>query len=345
MKALRFFGPGEVAVVDSPEPVAGPGEVVLRVHATGLCNSDVRVYLGEKKAAKGVAPGHEVSGEVAEVGPGARANVGEVVSLCPILACGACSFCRDGFRNRCPSRLTLGYDLDGGIAEYVLVPAPMVAMGHLLPVDPATKPEVRALVEPVACVLNSIESLEVRPVAPFAIAGGGPMGLLHLLVARAYGADPVLVVEPDEGRRKVALELGATEAVEPAAAAERARELTRGEGFPAVAVAVGLAEALPTALEIVRRLGRVNLFAGFPPGSTHALDLNRLHYEEVRLMGSQNAPFPLYGRAAGLVSRIPALERLVTHRYPLERAAEAYAARLGREGLKSAVLTPAGAPG
>ena len=337
MKALRFHEPGRVAVEEVADPAAGTGEVVLRLHATGLCNSDVRVYLGEKKAAAGVIPGHEMAGEVVEVGAGGDARVGEVVSVCPILCCGRCSFCRDGYRNRCPSRKTLGYDLDGGIAEYVRIPAPMVAMGQLLPMDPAVPAHLRALLEPFACVLNSIEALQVRPGDPFAIVGGGPMGLLHVLAARASGAGEVLVVEPDETRRAVARELGATAAT-PEEAADVARDMTGGEGFPAVAMAVGFAEALPTALSLARRLGSVNLFAGFPPGSSHELDLNKLHYDEIRLLGTQNAPFHLSSRAARMIPSIPALDRVVTHRYRLEDAADAYAARLGRKGLKSAVV-------
>jgi L-iditol 2-dehydrogenase len=338
MRALRFYEPGKVAVVDAETPHAGPGEVVLRVHATGLCNSDVRVYLGEKKAAAGVIPGHELSGEVAEVGAGANAREGDVVSLCPILCCGTCSFCRDGFRNRCPSRRTLGYDLDGGIAEFVRVPAPLVAMGHLLPVDAGTPAHLRALLEPLACVLNSIESLGVRAGAPFAIVGGGPMGLVHLIVAKRYGAGPILVVEPDAGRREVALALGADAVATPEDAPGLGRDLARGEGFPAVAMAVGLAAAMPTALALVRRLGGINLFAGFPPGSKHELDLNQVHYDEVRIFGTQNAPFHLYARAATLLPMLPDLDRVVTNRYRLEEAATAYAARLGHEGLKSAVV-------
>jgi L-iditol 2-dehydrogenase len=338
MRALRFYEPGKVAVVDADTPHAGPGEVVLRVHATGLCNSDVRVYLGEKKAAPGVIPGHELTGEVAEVGAGANARVGDVISLCPILCCGTCSFCREGFRNRCPSRRTLGYDLDGGIAEYVRVPAPLVAMGHLLPVNPATPPHLRALLEPLACVLNSVESLGVRAGAPFAVVGGGPMGLMHLVVAKRYGAGPILVVEPDAGRREVALGLGADAVPPPDEAPALGRELTGGEGFPAVAMAVGLAAAMPTALALVRRLGCINLFAGFPPKSTHELDLNQVHYDEVRIFGTQNAPFHLYARAATLLPMLPDLDRIVTNRYRLEDAATAYAARLGHEGLKSAVV-------
>jgi L-iditol 2-dehydrogenase len=338
MRALRFFEPGRVAVVDTPDPHAGPGEVVLKVHATGLCNSDVRVYLGEKKAAAGVIPGHEMTGEIAECGAGVQASIGDVVSVCPILCCGHCSFCRDGFRNRCPSRRTLGYDLDGAIAEYVLIPAPLVAMGQLLPMDPATPAHLRALLEPFACVLNSIESLGIGPGKAVAIVGGGPMGLLHLVAAQAYGAGPILVVEPEPERRAVALELGADLAVAPEQAIEAGRNLTAGEGFHAVAMAVGLSQAAPLALDLARRLGSVNLFAGFPPGSSHTFDLNRIHYDEVRILGTQNAPFHLYGTASRLIPRLPRLERIVTNRYTLADSARAYTDRLGKSGLKSAIV-------
>src|SRR5690606_19216797 len=150
-----------------------------------------------------------------------------------------CSFCRDGFRNRCYNRVTLGYDLDGGIAEYVRIPAQMVALGHLLPVDASAPPQVRALVEPLACVLSSLDAIGVQPGEPMAVVGGGPMGLMHMLAARAYGAGPILVVETDETRRGVARELGAEAVASPEAAAEIARDMTAGEGFPSVAMAVG----------------------------------------------------------------------------------------------------------
>ena len=336
MLALRFHEPGRVGVEEVSDPHPGPGEVVLRLHATGLCNSDVRVYLGEKKAAAGVVPGHEMTGEVVEVGEGALANAGDVVAVCPIVCCGRCSFCREGYRNRCPVRRTLGYDIDGGIAEYVRIPAQVVALGQLLPMRRETPAHLRALLEPFACVLNSIESIQVRAGDPVGIVGGGPMGLMHLLAARAYGAGEILVVEPDASRREVAKELGAR-AVTPEEAPETAFGMTGGEGFPAVAMAVGSADALPAALAIVRKLGCINLFAGFPPGSNHVLDLNRMHYDEIRILGTQNAPFHLYARAARLIPTIPTLDRLVTHRYALADAAEAYSARLGRDGLKSAV--------
>lgn len=339
MRALRFFEPGNVGVVEAPDPVAGPGEIVLKVHATGLCNSDIRVYLGEKKAAPGVIPGHEMSGEVVEAGEGVdRSLIGQTVAICPILCCGRCSFCREGFRNRCPARKTLGYDIDGGIAEYVRIPAPIVAMGQLLPMDRTVPAHLRALLEPFSCVLNSIEELAIGAGGSVAIVGGGPMGLLHLLAARAYGAGPIMVVEPEAERRAVAMELGADLAISPGDAHERGMALTAGEGFRSVAMAVGFAEAAPLALDLARRLGRINLFAGFPPGSSHTFDLNRIHYDEVKIFGTQNAPFHLYAKAARMIPRMSGLARVVTNIYSLDDAADAYAARLGKAGLKSAVV-------
>ena len=338
MRALRFLGPGKVQLVSVPDPDPGPGEVVLRVHATGLCNSDVRVFLGEKRAAPGVIPGHEFTGEVVAAGPGAEVEPGAVVAVCPILACGRCSFCRRGFRNRCPERRTLGYDLDGGLAEFVRLPAPLVALGHLLPVDPRVPPERRAFVEPLACVLHSARRLAFGAGVAVAIVGGGPMGLVHLLVAQRTGCGPTLVVEPLPERREVAAALGADAVATPDEAVEVAKELTRGLGFPAVAVAVGSEGGAELGLRLAARMGRVNLFAGFAPGTALTLDLNRVHYDEVALFGTQNAPIGRYEEAAEIVGRMPELEQVITHRFRLEEAETAYAARLERRGLKSAVL-------
>ena len=232
----------------------------------------------------------------------------------------------------------MGYDLDGAIAEYVRISAPIVAKGQLLPMDRGVPSHLRALLEPFSCVLNSIEELSIGAGVSTAIVGGGPMGLLHLIAARAYGAGPTLVVEPEAERRTVALALGADAVSTPEEARAVAKDLTGGEGFRAVAMAVGFAEAMPVALDLARRLGRINLFAGFPPGSSHVLDLNRVHYDEVKIFGTQNAPFDLYAKAARMIPRLAALDRVVTNRYTLGDATSAYTARLGKAGLKSAVV-------
>src|SRR5262249_47311639 len=124
-----------ITVEDRPTPQAGPGEIRVRPSAVSLCASDVRVYKGEKYALPGVIPGHEIAGIVDQVGEGVKdLKEGQRVMVNPIVACNRCLFCLTGRRNRCAERVTLGYDLDGGFAEYLLVPESIVSMGHVIPV-------------------------------------------------------------------------------------------------------------------------------------------------------------------------------------------------------------------
>jgi L-iditol 2-dehydrogenase len=265
---------------------------------------------------------------------------GQRVAVDPIVADGDCFFCRQGKRNRCVRRVTLGYEADGGLAEYLLAPAPLVAQGHLLPV-PADVPLTRAcLTEPLACVLNSLETCRVGGGASLFILGAGPMGLMHILAARKLGAAAVLVSEPDAARRGLALSFGATRALDPAAddLVTAARNATDGVGADAVVVTTGLPEVVPLALSLVRRQGVVNLFAGFPPEAAVPLDVNAVHYGELVLTGSQNATTDQYRRALALLGQMPDIDRIVTHRFSIDEATRAYDVRLAGEGLKSMVV-------
>jgi L-iditol 2-dehydrogenase len=343
MRATIFHEPGRVTVEDRPEPAAGPGEIRLRVAATSLCASDIRVYRGEKHAAAGVIPGHEIAGVVDAVGAGvAGIAEGERVVLCPIVACGQCRFCQLGRRNRCVNRRTLGYDLDGGFAEWLRVPAAIVALGHVYPVPAALPLDVAALTEPSACVLNSLELCGVGAGTSLAIVGAGPMGLLHLILARALGAGPIIVSEPVAERREIARRWGADLALDPATddVTGAVKAATGGYGADAVIVSVGIAALVPPALTLVRNQGTVNLFAGFPPGQAVPFDPNTIHYGEILLLGSQNATSDQYRRTLALLRSVPHIDEVVTNRYGIERAPEAYSSRLEMNGLKSLVAFP-----
>ncbi len=344
MKALVFHEPERISVDDVPEPMPAAGEALVRVVATAICHSDIRVYMGQKYARRGVIPGHEIAGVVESLGAGVEAvAVGDEVVVCPIIACGRCAFCVLGRRHRCLERQTLGYDEDGGLAEYLLAPATLVASGHLLPV-PAGLPLQRAcLTEPLACVLNSLETCNVGVGSSLAIIGGGPMGLLHLLLARAVGAGVVIVSEPDEARAEVARRLGANAVVDPRRddLAVAVKERTAGLGADAAIVTAGLAEVVGQSLECVRPQGVVNLFAGFPPNTSVPLDPNVVHYKEIRLTGSQNASIDQYRRTLQLLPNLAEIEEVTTHRFPLAEATEAYQVRLRGEGLKSMVVMDA----
>ena len=343
MRATIFEQPGKVSVQDRPTPEAGPGEVRLRVAAASLCASDVRVYRGEKYARPGVVPGHEIAGVVDDAGEGVEGLAeGDRVIVCPIVACGRCRFCQTGRRNRCTARRTLGYDLDGGFAERLLVPAAVVALGQVFPVPDALPLDVAALTEPAACVAASLELCGVGIGGSLYVIGAGPMGLLHLLMARAAGASPIVVSEPIEARRAIARRWGADLVLDPERddAAAAVRDATGGAGADAVVLSVGAPDLVAPALGAVRPQGVVNLFAGFPPGRPVPFDPNLVHYGEIVLTGSQNATSDQYRRTVAMLGQTPHIGELVTHRHGIEDAPRAYDARLAMDGLKSLVEFP-----
>ena len=341
MKACVFHGPRDVRVEERPQPRPGPGEMLLEMRATGICYSDIRVYKGEKKARPGVIPGHEPVGVIAALGEGVEGfRTGQEVALCPILACGACFFCRRGYRNRCPQRITLGYEVDGGLAEYMVVPAALVRLGHVFPL-PAGLPAARAtLTEPVACVLNSLETCRLAAGASLVVVGAGPMGQLHIMLARQMGVTTIIAAELVDERLAHARRFGADLCLNPERDDLAAQVLaaTDGLGADAVVVTTGSAQAAATSLALARRQGVVSLFGGFPPDTTISLDVNAVHYGELVLTGSQNATSDQYRRALQLLTRLPQAEEINTHPFEISESPKAYSSRLGMDGLKSLVV-------
>lgn len=340
MRATVFNAPGNVTVEERPRPEPGAGEIRLRVGAASLCASDVRVYRGEKHAMAGVIPGHEIAGVIDALGAGVSGLAeGDRVIVCPILACERCRFCLVGRRNRCLERRTLGYDLDGGFAEYLLIPEVLVRMGHVLRIPNALPLDIAALTEPAACVLASLDLCEVVAGSSMAIVGAGPMGLLHLLLGRKAGAGPIVVSEPNPARRAIAERWGADLVLDPTSqdVKQGVLGITDGYGADAVIVSVGAAELVPPALDLVRKQGSVNLFAGFPPNSAIPFDPNIVHYGEINLTGSQNATTDQYRRTVAMLATVPHIDEVITNRYDIERGPEAYVSRLAMDGLKSLV--------
>ncbi len=344
MRALIFERPGEIRVGDLPSPQPGPGEVVIEVGAASVCASDLRVYRGEKYAKPGVVPGHEFAGQVISLGEGVDdLQLGDGVAVYPIIACGGCEFCRRGLRNRCSSRRTLGYDANGGLAEQVLLPASLVAQGHAVKLSDGADWGRAALTEPTACVLNSLESCRFRAGASVAILGAGPMGLLHVLLARAMGAGEIIVSEPVDVRRAAAQDIGASRVCggDPSEFKATVDEATGGNGCDIVIVSVGLNGLTEAALSVAGRQSSVNLFAGFPPESSAVVDVNDLHYREVSLTGTQNATPDQFRRTAALLPTLDAVERIVSHRFALSEADQSYTSREDPSVLKTAVLPDA----
>lgn len=341
MRALVFHEPERISVEDVPEPSPGPGEVLVRIAATAICHSDIRVYRGLKHAVPGVIPGHEIAGVVAEVGQGVSGVMaGDRVVVCPIVACGRCYFCLSGRRHRCLKRITLGYDANGGLSEYVLAPAQIVSLGHLLPVPDGLDLQKAAITEPLACALNSVEGCQLSAGGSAAIIGAGPMGIMHVILMRRMGAGTIVVADVDGARRELALSFGADAVVDPASASleEQMRERTDGLGADAVVVTPGIAEAMEGAMDVARAQGVVTLFGGFPKGTQVPIDPNAIHNKEITLTGSQNASVEQYRQVLDLLPHLPEIDGVTTHRFSLEDAMHSYDVRLRGEGLKSMVV-------
>jgi len=338
--------PGNLEKREVPTPTLEPGDVLLRVGALTLCGSDVRVFTGEKTG--GVqwptVLGHEFSGEVVQVGSAADDHLlGTHNAVIPWVFCGACPPCRRGQSNLCPNVEIFGYQLPGGMSEYVRIPRRAVENGSLVPVSSDMPAPVAALSEPAACVFHGHLRCRLNVGSSVLILGGGPIGTLHTKFAFRAGASRVLVSEPDAERAARIRGLGAV-VVDPIETdvVVAARELTDGEGVDASIVCIGIPQLAATAIASTRPGGVVNLFAGFGHRGVGELDLNAIHYNQLDVVGNVDATVSEFYTAARLIAAGEIeVESMISHTFPLAQAHEALeVARSGR-GMK-VVIVPDG---
>ena len=341
MNAAVLHGIDDLSLTRVPVPEPGPGEVLLKVEANTICGTDLRIVSGAKTAGvrPGVILGHEFAGRVAAVGEGVEGvDVGVQATCSIVLSCGRCLQCLAGREHLCENLRLFGYEIDGGLAEYLLVPREAMERGNLVLAPRELEPTALALAEPVSCCLNGARQFRVRPGESVVVMGTGPIGLLHVALAKLAGAVRIVAVGRP-GRLDPALALGATHAL-----ASQGEKLTReildatGGGADVAIVAVGDPALANQALEVAAVGGRVNYFAGFPKGSTAVMEPNIVHYRELQVTGGSNARRADVRRAVELLSS-GALDvgSLVTHRFPLTQIDAAIAAVRERAGLKVAV--------
>lgn len=342
-RVVACRGGGRTTIETRPAPAPGPGEMVLGLRVVGLCGTDL-FKLATGGDAPGLVLGHELVGEVLDLGPGVEGfGVGDRVAVPHHVPCGACVYCRHGSETMCESFRENLLE-PGGFADRVLV-RPRAAALAARRVPDAVPDEAAVFMEPGACVLRGVRRAGLTEGDGAAILGGGSMGLLHLLILRAlFPVAPLVVIDPVADRRARAVELGATAAVAPGdAAKDIVHEATGKAGAGAVFDTVGGAAPLAAGLDLTRRGGSVVLFAHAPEGERAGFDLNALFKYERRVIGTysgalaeQSEVFNLM--AEGRLDPSP----LVTHRLPLERFEEGV--RLSRERKALKVLyTPGGA--
>lgn len=345
MNAAVLHGIDDLKLERRPVPEPGPGEVLLKVDANTICGTDLRLISGAKTAGvrPGVIMGHEFAGRVAAVGEGVEGvDVGRQATCSIVVSCQRCINCLNGREHLCEDLELFGYAIDGGMAEYLLVPERAMRKGNLVLTPKELSPTLLALAEPLSCVLNGAHQVNVRPGDSVAVLGTGPIGLLHIALARMAGATRIFA-SGRPGRLEMAEQLGAI------AVTETGDELvnlisgrTQARGVDVVIVAVGDTTLANIALRLAAIGGRVNYFAGFPKGSTAVTDPNIIHYNELVVTGGSNARRTDVVRAVELLSSglLPVAD-IVSHTFPLTDLDGAIAAVRDRAGLKVAVLPQA----
>lgn len=344
MQAAVYEGSGKLTVKDIATPMPGPGEVLIRVDSDTICGTDLRIASGTKS--KGVYPpvvlGHELAGTVHQLGDGVTGlQIGDRVGMTPSIACTTCKQCQLGNYNLCAKAQILGHDVDGGLAEYFLASAQAVAEGNLVPAPAGLAPEEVSLAEPLSCVLHGQELMGLAKGDVVVVIGGGAIGQMHAQVARVRGAKTVIVSEPVQTRRELALKLGADIVVDPTKEdlAAIVDQITGGAGADAMIVCIGVPGLVGGALQIAGQRAKVCLFAGFPNGVPSEIDPNIVHYRELKITGSSNSTVQEYRDALQLIAKGGVdVKSLITHRFPLEQIEQALAMAVAPDALKVAVI-------
>lgn len=325
MRAAVFHEPGRIEVTDVPVPALEPGDVLMRVRAASICGTDLRIMKhGHFKIPAGTPRvlGHEVAGEIAQVGDGVSDyRVGDRVSITPNVGCGHCEMCVQGLNQLCPTYDAFGITLDGGFEEYMRVPSWAIARGNLVPLPDAVPFDKAALMEPAACCLHGQRKIDVGPGDDVLIIGAGPIGCLHTLIAKRRGARRVIVANRRQSRLDIAATMGADVLVNVTDTAlhEEIMRLTEGRGVDVVITCVSNPDVIASATDLLARLGRLNVFSGLGDAARPAIDVNALHYRELVMTGTTGASNKDYRDVLDLLGRDDVdLSPIISQRFSVE---------------------------
>ncbi|QYJ05645.1 zinc-dependent dehydrogenase [Nocardioides panacisoli] len=350
MKALRFYAPGDLRLEDVPEPQCGPGEVKLRVRNCSTCGTDVKIqHNGHQNLTPPRITGHEIAGEVVEVGADVNAThgtdwqVGDRAQVIAAVPCGECHECRKGWMAVCQNQTSVGYQYDGGFAEYMVVPREVLKVDGLNQIPDNVGFDEASAAEPLACAINAQELLGIEPGDSVVVFGAGPIGCLHIRIARGvYDVGPVYLV--DVNAERLAMSADAVSPDETINAAEvdvveRVMELTDGRGADVVITATSANLTQEQAIAMAARNGRISFFGGLPKTDpTITCDSNVVHYRQLHIHGANGSAPAHNKRALEYIGtgQVP-VKDLITRHVPLEKVLDAFDVVKNGEAIKVTV--------
>ena len=340
MKAAVLEGIDKMVVKEVETPKVTDDGLLLKVRSCAVCGSDLRIFhYGNPRVKYPQIVGHEIAGDVIEVGSRVtRFKVGDRVAIGADVPCGECSFCRDGIGNNCMINYAMGYQFPGGYAEYLLVDPLVINYGPIHKIPENLSYDEATLAEPLACCINGLELSWVSLGDVVVIIGAGPVGCMLAELAKVVGAKKTIITQRSKTRLEMAKQYDIDVVISAAEenVTERVLEETDGLGADVVLTATSTIEAQIQAIELIKKRGRINLFAGLPKGSPKLeLDSNILHYKEAYMFGSHGSVPRHHRMALELLSagRIQP-KKYISHKFPLDQIMDAFMTVEKREGMK-----------
>lgn len=331
MKAVVFYEPNRFAVEECPMPGVGESDVLVKVHSAGICGTDIHILHGEHIVRYPVIPGHEFSGEVVETGSQVRnVQVGDRVTVDPNIVDHTCFFCRRGEINLCENLTAVGVNYNGGFAEYCSMPA---VQAYKIP-DSVSLDEA-AMAEPLACSIHGIDRANIVPGDDVVILGAGGIGLMMVQLARIAGAKNIIISEPDKKKREMAGSMGANAEIDPLTqdVKDEVFRLT-DVGADVVIESAGRMETAELAVTLARRGGTVLQFGVVSPDKMVKINPYDVFFRELTIRGSFVNPFTHARAVELLASKQMNVTPLVTHRFSIDRIAEALETAQSRDAIK-----------
>ena len=347
MKAAILEGIGKIKIKEIERPLPKKGEILLKVMACAVCGTDIRIIKhGHPRVIPPFIIGHEITGIIeASIGDTVGFKKGDRVVVSPGgIACGECFYCKNSLSNICPHKVSFGYELPGGFSEYMIIPQQAIMKGNLIKIPNSISFNEACIVEPLACCINGQQFLTISAVTTVLIIGSGAIGIMHMQLAKAKGARNVGLADISTSRIEKArlFEPDFVINSDEVGLVEEIRRRTNGMGVNIVIVACPSKTAVEQAFKIVARGGEILLFAALPEEeSQFIMDLNFVHYNELRIYGSFASTHETTLEAMNCIrdGRISA-SRIVTHQYRLEEIEEAIEMAKSSEALKVVIAPP-----
>ncbi len=339
MRVAMYYNNNDVRLEELPKPRIGPGELLVKVLASGICGSDVLEWYRIKKAP--IVLGHEITGEIVEVAKDVKDyKVGDRVFVSHHIPCNTCRYCLSGNHTVCETLHTTNYD-PGGFSEYIRIPKLNVDRGVFLLPDEVSFEE-GAFVEPLACVIRGQRVAELQPGQTVLILGSGISGLLHLLLARSLGAGKVITTDISKYRLKMAKQFGADAVIDAKEEVpKKLRQANDNRLADLVIICTGALSAFNQALESVDRAGTVLFFATTDPGVEVSIPVNDFWRNGIKLMPSYgNSPFDATVAIEMIRADRISVKEMITHRLPLEETGKGFGLVAGSDESMKVIIEP-----